>query len=59
MVRLRDVSLRDFERISQNGAEAGDKPAGLCQPLESLPADEVGGGNPTVVLKGELRWEAK
>ena len=49
IVGARNVLLRGLERFSQSGAEAGDKPAGLCQPLESLPVIKTGGGNPTIV----------
>jgi len=49
IVGARNVLRRGFEMLLRDGAEAGDKPAGLCQPCSSLPADEAGGGNPTVV----------
>jgi len=54
IVGARNILRKGLERFSQSGAETGDKPVGLCQPHESLPADEAGGGNPTIVPLREL-----
>jgi len=49
IVGAMNILKRGLERFSQSGAEMGDKPIGLCQPLKDLPADEAGEWNPIIV----------
>jgi len=59
IVAARNILRKGLERFSQSGAETGDKPVGLCQPHESLPADEAGGGNPAIVPPKRLQSTSK